>query len=699
MFDRNRSVRSDGSKETAQVVLGEALIARANSARDAKRHLDAAILYSEALRLDPGNGAIYVQCGHMFKEAGAFDRAETQYNAALQLLPDDADLALQLGHFYKMIGRPAQSAESYLRAQSLKQDWAEPAAELAALQGQGWCGSDERAASADEADASRTLDFDRRFEDAADLLRLWASSDRLVPEIVPRKPNQMAQHHRESIALKRFGQRERSPWGMIPTLRGVEAIRGFCISKTPIVELQILLNGMLIHRGPVRGGYVLQYEREKNRILKYVFNVWLDFSVFSRGRHDIELRFLDADQNTRSRHEHVAIAASLTETDHPDSDAVITLPATDKRSVLAQINARPSVVRPPARVPFQRPIRNVLVLRTDQLGDLVTSLPAMRRLRELLPEARLVGALTHSNVDFARTLGVFDEIIEVHFPDDMLDRLRIMPLAEQEILRRTFDDYRFDLALDLAESSMSRPLLLLSGAPFLYGFYDRDWPWLTGSFEGNTRDVKNRLEIAPHSTRVLAFVERLGAMLRSRAEITRRPDLAREQLGRHGINPEDRFAVLHTGARIVFSRWPYYADLAALILQHTDLKVFLMIDDPTILPELPNEITQNLRFHAFDSRLPFDDFDALLSFCQVFVGNDSGPKHLASLRGANVVSIHSARVNWNEWGQEMTGCIISRKVPCAGCQLYHDADECGQDYACIVRITPEEVFEAVRNFV
>ncbi len=94
--------------------------------------------------------------------------------------------------------------------------------------------------------------------------------------------------------------------------------------------------------------------------------------------------------------------------------------------------------------------------------------------------------------------------------------------------------------------------------------------------------------------------------------------------------------------------------------------------------------------------LPFDQFDALLSFCSVFVGNDSGPKHLAALRGAEVVSIHSSRIGWNEWGQEQTGVVISRQVPCAGCSLHYDPEECGQDVACITRITVPEVFREVQ---
>jgi len=46
-------------------------------------------------------------------------------------------------------------------------------------------------------------------------------------------------------------------------------------------------------------------------------------------------------------------------------------------------------------------------------------------------------------------------------------------------------------------------------------------------------------------------------------------------------------------------------------------------------------------------------------------------------------------------GQELSGVIISRKVPCAGCGIDYDVDECGKDYACIVKISPEEVFDTV----
>jgi ADP-heptose:LPS heptosyltransferase len=114
---------------------------------------------------------------------------------------------------------------------------------------------------------------------------------------------------------------------------------------------------------------------------------------------------------------------------------------------------------------------------------------------------------------------------------------------------------------------------------------------------------------------------------------------------------------------------------------------------------LAPDLLDSGRFQLLDRHLPFDDLDALLSFCTVFVGNDSGPKHLAALRGVKVVSLHSARINWNEMGQEISGIIISRKVPCAGCGIDYDEDECGKDFACITKISPEEVFTSVMTLL
>jgi ADP-heptose:LPS heptosyltransferase len=644
------------------------IIRLANTARDSEKYLQAALLYEEALRLVPGNAAIHIQCGHMFKEAGDLASAEPHYLQAKHLTPDDPDLALQLGHFQKVAGRLNEAELSYKRALELDPTWAEPAMQLATLYRTGW---------------------------RSDLNGI---NKGLVPELAPQPPDRKLHYHGEGIAIRSLGRRERTRWGVRNTLRGIEAIRGFCISTTPVVELRATLEGLQFYRGTLQEGYPLYGEEYNYSKRKYVFNVWYDFSHVSEGLYNLQLQFFDENGGRLVKAEQIAVGTPLPEDRYPNSDRLVFVSAEDHRSLEEQINSRPSMIRPAKRRRFATPPRSVLIQRVDQLGDIVVSVPAVRRLRELLPRARLVGLLSPANAELANTLNLFDEVIPVDFPEDEWERRRVMTLERQQELRQKLEPYKFDVAIDLAEDNVSRPLLLLSGAPFLFGFKDDNSPWLSACYEGYTRDPVNGLEDVPHTAKLLGLVEWFGALIGVHSEIVPRADLSKDRLAPYGLSA-DRFVVLHAGARLKFSRWPYYNKLASMILQKTDLKVVMLSDDPLTRSKLSAELTASGRFQLLDQRLPFDDFDALLSFCTVFVGNDSGPSHLASLRGANVVNIFLARHNWNEWGHENNGYIISRRVPCAGCNVHHDPEECGKGFACIVNITPEEVFRTVMEFV
>ena len=330
---------------------------------------------------------------------------------------------------------------------------------------------------------------------------------------------------------------------------------------------------------------------------------------------------------------------------------------------------------------------------------MVISIPALRRLRQLLPEAYLVGLLSFGNVDLAKTLNLFDEIVTIEFAENQWERRRIMPLDMQQELRRRLEPFNFDVAIDLTESVDLRPLLLLSGAPFTIGFRDDQSQWLSAFYDARTRDPRNGHEEVSPALKLIGLVEWFGTLLRDHSPVIRRDELARDRLTAYGIVTGERFAALHTGARLQFSRWPHYDKLATMILDKTDLKVVMMSDDPDMRSRLGIELTNSARFTFLDQRLSFDDFDALLSFCSVFVGNDSGPTHLASLRGVNVINLYLARHNWNEWGHQNGGYIISRRVPCAGCNVHHEPEECGKDFACIKNITPDEVFDTVMKFL
>ena len=394
------------------------MVLRADDARDERRYRDAALLYGEALRLFPDKAGIHVQAGHMHKEAGDFAAAESHYLRAVELTPEDPDLAFQMGHFYKLSGRPQAAIVAYQRAATLRPDWAPPTVELERLHRAGWR---HREAKVPIVPAPTALDPDRRlnFSAEAEEVQLIDQYDRLVPELAPRRIEDMLQSHEERIHVRRFGRMLRSAWGLLPTFRGVEAIRGHLLSEAPGLDVQVVLNGETIAREPLRGGYPVAYEKESRTLRKYTFNLWIDFSEYRPGRHELELRFFVASGVVRRENRWVVIAPPLAEAEHPGSDSIVDVDHDDPRPLDQQINARASIVRPAQRPMLGRDLRNVLVLRTDQLGDVVSSVPAMRRLRELLPQANFVGLLTSANADLARSLNLFDEIIIVDFPDPL----------------------------------------------------------------------------------------------------------------------------------------------------------------------------------------------------------------------------------------------------------------------------------------
>lgn len=89
----------------------------------------------------------------------------------------------------------------------------------------------------------------------------------------------------------------------------------------------------------------------------------------------------------------------------------------------------------------------------------------------------------------------------------------------------------------------------------------------------------------------------------------------------------------------------------------------------------------------------------LLSHMKVFIGHDSGPMHLAASMGTPVTAIFSSRNIPGEWYPcDLHGLnhIFYTDVPCMGCQLVECINERKR---CILSITPEEVFHALRQLL
>ncbi len=504
----------------------------------------------------------------------------------------------------------------------------------------------------------------------------------------------------EAIEVRQVGwARRRTDDGEVPVLRGIEAVRVTCYSRVPILCLRVRIDGRTVVRQEAAG---VPVEGAAPDLGKYVFNAWLDARTLPPGPHEMQLYFEELRGGYRS-HTVVFLAepAGLAGQD-PDRDALVVLPAdADPRASLdAQVNQSPSVIRPATRSFFGPTPRKVLVIRADQMGDFVTSVPAIQRLRELLPESELHALVTPANTALANGLGIFAKVLPVDLAYDHATRRRRLPFNRQIALRRLLRAEQYDIAIDLSPGAESRSLLRLTGAPHLVGFHPQHFPWLTFGIGAITRDPVNGKERGSHALLVRSLVEAFGAALHHRWTPVPAQAAPREALAAFGIGGDDRFVFIHSGARLEIKRWPlgHYLDLARLILDRTDVKVVLLTDDDEGAAQALARGLEPARLHVRGGAIPTEALEALIAHCSAFVGNDTGPKHLAALRGAPTVSLHMGQVNWDEWGQEGRGFIVSRRAPCVGCGI-EDAEDCGKALACLTHIRPAEVLSAVEKLL
>jgi ADP-heptose:LPS heptosyltransferase len=97
--------------------------------------------------------------------------------------------------------------------------------------------------------------------------------------------------------------------------------------------------------------------------------------------------------------------------------------------------------------------------------------------------------------------------------------------------------------------------------------------------------------------------------------------------------------------------------------------------------------------------LALDDLMRLLATAAVFVGNNSGPQHLAAGLGVSTIGIHSGVVDAREWGPLGPRAVaLRRDMSCSPCYLERAAD-CPRQLACLEQLPVAAVYSQCRQML
>lgn len=330
--------------------------------------------------------------------------------------------------------------------------------------------------------------------------------------------------------------------------------------------------------------------------------------------------------------------------------------------------------------------RNILLIKTSSLGDVLHALPCAQALRELFPAARITWIVEPAYAVFLPGAPVLDEVL--FFEKTRLRKGGVgQRLAYVRELKAQLTERKFDLVIDLQGLAKSALIAWLTGCPERIGYVEMR--------EGS--GLVSRPVSGPHADdhvvqRYLDVIRSLGWV----GETPTYPALSfgeeakvRKWLTELGIG--EKYAVLVPSTRRIQKNWPaaHFATLAKA-LADSGLDVLLVGDKndqekgQAIAAQAGQANVYNLA-----GQTTLKELCSVLSGAAVVVGGDTGPLHIAAAVGVAAVALYGPTDPQRSapYGAKIT--ILQSKVPCAPCHR-----QACEDVRCMASISPETVYQA-----
>lgn len=353
-------------------------------------------------------------------------------------------------------------------------------------------------------------------------------------------------------------------------------------------------------------------------------------------------------------------------------------------------------------------VRKILVVKLDHIGDFVTALPAIQQLKADFPHAEISALTGPSVAPLARSQ---DIISQVHVFSFFHAKSGLgftgVTLADLEALQERLAPERFDLAVDMRKLVDTRHVLKYTGARFLAGFdHNNACPWLdiTLEWEDDPAFHQKRSHVSGDLFNLASAISNAATENRRTFKLGSRLPAMPAALEKIAKKLFARPVVcVHPASGNELRQWPAAGFARLIDLLVSDLGVHvLVIGSPDELPlaeEVLGGVQATTGVWSLVGGCKLAELPGVLARANLFVGNNSGPKHLAAGLGVPTVAIHSNVVSTEEWGPLGERAVaLRRDTECGPCYITN-VDECSRRLACLTGITPHAVLDVCRRFL
>jgi lipopolysaccharide heptosyltransferase II len=330
--------------------------------------------------------------------------------------------------------------------------------------------------------------------------------------------------------------------------------------------------------------------------------------------------------------------------------------------------------------------RQIVVFHLNQIGDLMFTLPALKALREEFPRAHITSVMRPHLAGLAAAGGLVDDIVR-----RPAGRRRAAIGLGLELRK-----LQPDLAISFSQSATMTLCARLSGARQRVGYVDSHL----------ARLLTHRIQVRgiPSPEKVMQLVRGLGlksgqtnyvGLLRLAEEDHRRAEELLEESQLRGDGPLVALAPGESDDR-PYKSWDAggFMEVAHRLVQRESARLVVVGAESDraighkITARLGPRQAANLAGRTTPSQLA-----AILARCDLLIGIDSGPMHVAAAMGRPVVGLFGP-TDPRQTGPLGGGHeVIFHRQPCWGPCIHPVTPSC-TDRACMMAITPDEVLAA-----
>jgi ADP-heptose:LPS heptosyltransferase/GT2 family glycosyltransferase len=359
-------------------------------------------------------------------------------------------------------------------------------------------------------------------------------------------------------------------------------------------------------------------------------------------------------------------------------------------------------------------VKRILVVKVDHIGDFLTAVPAIRLLKTRFPQAEISVLCARASLPIAKAMPEIAEAIEFNLFHIRSEKgIRAVLRAEWEELRTTLTLRRFDIAIDLRLQPNTRAILSKTGARLLAGFA---YPGMQETldialeWEGDSPRTSKRTHVVDRFCELVEAVSVAGGSERAGFSPDQFPPADPAILAQlAAFRCPDSAAsgrtlvCIHPGVGNAARQWPAtnFAALADMFIEQDRAGVVLIggPDEAKVAARVLAAVRDTENVLSLVGKTRVSDLPGVLLACDLYVGNNSGPKHLAAALGLPTLGIHSGVVDAAEWGPfGPLGAAIRRHTTCSPCYLARRSD-CPRGMTCLDDLRPGAAYDAAKRLL